>query len=98
MEVGSMAIRNEKVTVSLPKDDLKMVAEYESKLRLPRSILFKQAIELWLAVREKEEIRERYIAVYSNLKIRKKQLERVEKMLPLALETWPEIKNGNSHG
>ena len=61
-----MTIRTEKVTVSLPKDDLRMVTKYESKLHLPRSALFKQAIELWLAVRKKEEMRKRYIAVYSN--------------------------------
>ena len=82
-----MAVRTEKVTISLPKDDLRIVAKYEDKLRLPRSVLFRQAIELWLAVKEKEEIRERYIAVYSNSNVRKKQLERVEEMLPIALES-----------
>ena len=94
-----MTIRTEKVTVSLPRDDLRMVTKYESKLCLPRSALFRQAIELWLAVRKKEEIRKRYIAVYSNLNVRKKQLKRVEEMLPLALETWPEyLKGKNNHG
>jgi hypothetical protein len=94
-----MAVRTEKVTVSLPMDDLKMVTKYEIKLHIPRSALFRQAIELWLAVKEKEEIRERYIAVYSNPKVRKKQLERVEEMLPIALETWPEYsKEKNNHG
>ena len=94
-----MAITVEKVTVSLPKDDLRMLARYESKLRLPRSTLFKQAVELWLAVREKEEKRKRYIAVYSAPKVRIKQLERVEEMLPLALESWPEYqKERNNHG
>ena len=83
-----MAVRTEKVTISLPKDDLRIVAKYEDKLRLPRSVLFRQAIELWLAVKEKEEIRERYIAVYSNSNVRKKQLERVEEMLPIALKSW----------
>ena len=84
-----MAIRTEKVTISLPKDDLRIVAEYEDKLHVPRSVLFKQAIELWLAVKEKEEIREKYITVYSNPKIREKHLERVNEMLPIALEIWP---------
>jgi metal-responsive CopG/Arc/MetJ family transcriptional regulator len=84
-----MAIKTEKVTVSLPKHDLRMVAEYEGKLHVPRSALFKQAIELWLAVKEKEEIKEKYITVYSNPKIREKQLERVKEMLPIALEIWP---------
>ncbi|PIP16515.1 MAG: hypothetical protein COX46_01775 [bacterium (Candidatus Ratteibacteria) CG23_combo_of_CG06-09_8_20_14_all_48_7] len=94
-----MAIRVEKVSVSLPKDDLRMLARYEAKLRLPRSTLFRQAVELWLAVREKEEKRKKYLAVYSNLKVRIKQLERVEEMLPLALETWPEYqKERNNHG
>ena len=84
-----MAIKTEKVTVSLPRDDLRMVAEYQDKLRLPRSVLFRQAIELWLAVKEKEEIREKYMAVYFKHGVRKKQLERVEEMLPIALESWP---------
>ena len=79
-------IRTEKVTVSLPKDDLRMLAGYESTLCLSRSALFKEAIELWLAVREKEETRKRYMAVYSNPSVRDKQLKRVEEMLPLALE------------
>ena len=83
-------VRTEKITISLPKDDLRMLAGYESKLRLPRSALFKEAIELWLAVKEKEEIRKRYTAVYANSKVRGKQLKRVEEMLPLALELWPE--------
>ena len=83
-------VRTEKVTVSLPKDDLRMLAGYESKLRLPRSALFKESIELWLAVREKEETRKRYMTVYANSNVRGKQLKRVEEMLPLALELWPE--------
>jgi len=50
-------------------------------------------------VREKEEKRKKYLAVYSNLKVRIKQLERVEEMLPLALETWPEYqKERTNHG
>lgn len=84
-----MAVKTEKVTVSLPKDDLRIVAKYENRLRLPRSVLFRQAIELWLLVKEKEEIREKYMAVYSNPGVGKKQLERVEDMLPIALESWP---------
>ena len=83
-------VRTEKITISLPKDDLRMLAEYESKLRLPRSALFKEAIELWLAVREKEEIRKRYRAVYANSNVRGKQLKRVEEMLPFAEELWRE--------
>ena len=83
-------VRTEKVTVSLPKDDLRMISGYESKLRLPRSALFKEAIELWLAVRDKEETRKRYMTVYSDSRVRGKQLKRVEEMLPFALELWRE--------
>ncbi len=83
-------VRTEKVTVSLPKDDLRMLAGYESKLQLPRSTLFKEALELWLAVREKEEIRKKYTTVYANSNVKSRQLKRVEEMLPLALELWPE--------
>ena len=83
-------VRTEKITVSLPKDDLRMLAGYESKLRLSRSALFKEALELWLAVREKEEIRKRYRAVYANSNVRGKQLKRVEEMLPFAEELWRE--------
>ena len=85
-----MALKTEKITVSLPKEDLKMVAKYKNKLHLQQSAIFRQAIKLWLRVMEKEEMREKYIMVYSNNKTRKKQLERTEEMLPLALEIWQE--------
>lgn len=83
-----MSVRSEKITISLPKEDIKMVAEYKNKLHLPQSALFKQAIKLWLKVMEKEEMKRKYIMVYSNNKLKKKQTDRVEEMLPLALEIW----------
>lgn len=81
-----MPLGTEKITISLPKEDLKMVTEYKNKLHLPQSALFRQAIKLWLKVMEKEEMRKKYITVYSNNKIRKKQLERAEEMLSISSE------------
>ncbi len=83
-------VRTEKVTVSLPKEDLKMIVGYETKLQLTRSAVFKEAIELWLAVREKEELRKSYKAAYSDSNVKDKTINYVEDMLPLALEWWSE--------
>lgn len=94
-----MAVTTGKITISLPIEDLRMLAEYSNRFKLARSNLFRQAIKLWLTVAEKEEMQKKYISVYSNTHIRKKQVERIEEMLPLALEMWPEYqKKGTKYG
>ena len=69
-----MAIKIEKVTVSIPKADLKALSHYGTKFQLPRSALFRQAIQLWLKRMEKEEMRQRYAKVYSHGRVKEKQL------------------------
>lgn len=79
-----------KVTISLPRGDMERVRDYEARMETSCSGLFREAIELWLAVKEREKVRNIYARVYSRKKAVQNELRLVEEMLPLALEIWPE--------
>lgn len=87
-----MALKIEKVTVSIPSDDLKSLAQYESKFQLPRSALFRHAIKLWLKRMEKEEMRKTYEKVYAKGRVKEKQSREAEEILPVAMEIWPDYE------
>jgi hypothetical protein len=84
-----------KVTVSIPKVDLEKLSEYEKELKLTRSGVFKEAVELWLEVVERQKVEKLYKKVYENKKVIKKDKEIASSLLPLAIEIWQGLSQNN---
>ncbi len=84
-----MMMNTEKVTVSLPKVDLIRIAEYEKELKLSRSGIFKEAVELWLEAVRTIKMEKQYKKVYADKKIATEDKKMAENLLPVALEIWP---------
>lgn len=87
-----MPVQVEKITVSIPKDDLKALARYGAKFQLPRSALFRHAIQLWLKRMEKEEMRKTYEKIYSQKPVKEKQSREAEETLLAVSEAWAEYE------
>ncbi len=53
-----------KITISLPKDEFKILEALQRKLNISRSALIDEAIKFWLGHRQQEELIKRYEAGY----------------------------------
>lgn len=85
-----MAVRVEKLTISLPKKDLEEVKKYEQKLGLSRSAVVRQAVEQWLRLKKNETLAEKYARVFGNRRTVEKHRELSEESLAASRERWPE--------
>jgi len=85
-----MATSVEKITISLPKEDIRLMEELGTRISLTRSRLIRKAVEEWLKKKEKELLEEQYKEYYSKERNREKHRKLARQMWEKAKETWPE--------
>ncbi len=85
-----MSVNVEKITITLPKEDLRLMEKLGTRISLTRSRLIRKAVEEWLKKEEKELLEERYKEYYSKERNREKHHKLARQMWEKAKETWPE--------
>jgi Arc/MetJ-type ribon-helix-helix transcriptional regulator len=79
----------EKVTVTLPKEDVRRLREVEADRHVPFSAVIREAVETWLKIQEEKELRERYRRYYSDRKVRTQESTLARHMARGSASHWP---------